>query len=203
VKAVALSCKKAAEVARIPALAASLVPHRGGPLKRVRMLVMGVPNVGKSTLINALLKRKVANTGDEPAITRHQGRWDLGDNMELIDTPGLMWPAIKHESDGLMMAASHVIGENAFISEEVATFLAEILLARYPALVAARYGCKPDSLDGPGLIEAIARQRGYLLKGGRVDYEKAGNALVLDYRTGALGRISLETPTSRAEMTSA
>ena len=198
VKAVALSCKKAAEVARIPALAASLVPHRGGMHKNVRMMVMGVPNVGKSTLVNALLKRKVAKTGDEPAVTRQQGRWDLGDNMELIDTPGLMWPAIKHPGDGLMLAASHSIGENAFISEEVATFLADILLARYPALVAARYDCNPESLDGPGLIEAIARKRGYLLKGNRVDYEKAGNALIFDYRSGALGRVSLETPTTRA-----
>jgi ribosome biogenesis GTPase A len=203
VKAVALSCKKAAEVARIPALAASLVPHRGGMHKTVRMMVMGVPNVGKSTLVNALLKRKVAKTGDEPAITRQQGRWDLGDNMELIDTPGLMWPAIKHPSDGLMLAASHAIGENAFITEEVATFLADILLARYPALVAARYGLKPESLDGPGLVEAIARKRGYLLKGNRVDYEKAGNALVHDFRSAALGRISLETPTTRATMLAA
>jgi ribosome biogenesis GTPase A len=202
VKAVALSCKKAAEVARIPALAASLVPHRDSRLKSARMMVMGVPNVGKSTLINALLKRKVAKTGDEPAITRHQSRWDLGEEMELIDTPGLMWPSIKHPGDGLMLAASHVIGENAFISEEVAQFLAEILLERYPGLVAARYGCKPASLDGPGLVEAIARKRGYLLKGGRVDYEKAGNALVHDYRSGALGRVSLETPESRAAMLS-
>ena len=198
-KAVALSCKKAAEVARIPALAASLVPHRDSKLKSVRMMVMGVPNTGKSTFINALLKRKVAKTGDEPAITRQQSRFDLGDDMVLIDTPGLMW-SIKHPGDGLMLAASHAIGENAFISEEVARFLAEILLARYPGLVAARYGCKPESLDGPGLIEAIARKRGYLLKGGRVDYEKAGNALVHDYRSGALGRVSLETPESRAAM---
>jgi ribosome biogenesis GTPase A len=202
VKAVALSCKKAAEVARIPALAASLVPHRDSRLKSARMMVMGVPNVGKSTLINALLKRKVAKTGDEPAVTRHQSRWNLGEEMELIDTPGLMWPSIKHPGDGLMLAASHVIGENAFISEEVAQFLAEILLERYPGLVAARYGCKPESLDGPGLVEAIARKRGYLLKGGRVDYEKAGNALVHDYRSGALGRVSLETPESRAAMLS-
>lgn len=200
VKAVALSCKKAADVAKVPALAASLVPHRGGMLKRVRILVMGVPNTGKSTLVNALLKRKVAKTGDEPAVTRHQSRFDLGDNMELIDTPGLMWPAIRHRADGLMLAASHAIGENAYIGEEVATFLAEVLLARYPGLVAARYGCRPDSLDGPGLVEAIARKRGYLLKGNRVDYEKAGNALIHDYRSGALGRVSLETPASRAAM---
>jgi len=200
VGAVALSCKKAAEVARIPALAAALAPHRDSGLKSLRMMVMGVPNVGKSTFINALLKRKVAKTGDEPAITRHQSRFDLGDDMVLIDTPGLMWPSIKQPGDGLMLAASHVIGENAFISEEVAAFLAEILLARYPGLVATRYGCKTESLDG--LVEAIARKRGYLLKGGRVDYEKAGNALVHDYRSGALGRVSLETPESRAAMLS-
>jgi ribosome biogenesis GTPase A len=196
VRAVALSCKKAAEVARIPALAASLAPHRDGGVKSLRMMVMGIPNVGKSTFINALLKRKAAKTGDEPAVTRHQSRFDLGDDMVLVDTPGLMW-SIKHPDDGLMLAASHAIGENAFISEEVATFLAGILLARYPGLVAARYGCEPKSLDGPGLIEAIARKRGYLLKGGRIDYEKAGNALVFDYRSGALGRVSLETPESR------
>jgi ribosome biogenesis GTPase A len=162
---------------------------------------MGVPNTGKSTFINALLKRKVAKTGDEPAITRQQSRFDLGDDRVLIDTPGLMW-SIKHAGDGLMLAASHAIGENAFISEEVATFLAEVLLARYPALIEKRYGLKSHALDGPGLIDAIARKRGYLLKGGRVDYEKAGNALVHDYRSGALGRVSLETPESRAAMLS-
>jgi len=196
VKAVALSCKKAADVARIPALAAALAPHRDGGVKALRMMVMGVPNVGKSTFVNALLKRKVAKTGDEPAITRQQSRFDLGDDMVLIDTPGLMW-SIKHADDGLMLAASHAIGENAFISEEVAVFLAGILLARYPGLIEKRYGFKSDTLDGPGLIEAIARKRGYLLKGGRIDYEKAGNALVHDYRSGALGRVSLETPQSR------
>jgi len=199
VKAVALSCKKAAEVARIPALAAALAPHRDGGVKELRMMVMGVPNVGKSTFVNALLKRKVAKTGDEPAVTRHQSRFDLGNDMVLIDTPGLMW-SIKHPDDGLMLAASHAIGENAFISEEVAAFLAEILLKRYPGLIEKRYEVKTNTLDGPGLVEAIARKRGYLLKGNRVDYEKAGNALVFDYRTGALGRISLETPESRAAM---
>jgi len=199
VKAVALSCKKPAEVARIPALAAALAPHRDGGVKELRMMVMGVPNVGKSTFVNALLKRKVAKTGDEPAVTRHQSRFDLGNDMVLIDTPGLMW-SIKHADDGLMLAASHAIGENAFISEEVAAFLAEILLKRYPGFIEKRYEVKTNTLDGPGLVEAIARKRGYLLKGNRVDYEKAGNALVFDYRTGALGRISLETPESRAAM---
>lgn len=200
VKAVALSCKKASDVARIPRLAASLAPHRGTPEKPVRMLVMGIPNVGKSTLINALVKRRVANTGDQPAITRHQSRHELSERMELVDTPGLMWPAIKYPSDGLMLAASHALGENAYIDAEVALFLAGTLLARYPAPLRARYGCATEGLDGRALIEAIAKRRGFMLKGGLPDNEKAGLALIHDYRGGTLGRISLETPRSRAAM---
>ena len=200
IKAVALSCKKPADVARIPRLAAALAPHRDSALKPVRAMVMGIPNVGKSTLINALLKRRIASTGDEPAITKHQGRYKLSDRLELIDTPGLMWPAIEHAGDGLMLAASHAIGVNAYIEEEVATYLAEILLARYSALLTARYGCAADDLDGPGVIEAVARKRGFRIKGGALDYEKAALTLLNDYRSGALGRISLETPQSREAM---
>jgi ribosome biogenesis GTPase A len=200
VKAVALSCKKPGEVAKVPRLAAGLAPHRGSASKPVRMMVMGIPNVGKSTLINALLKRRVAATGDEPAITKHQSRHELSEGMELIDTPGLMWPAIKFPSDGLMLAASHAIGENAYIDEEVAAFLADTLLARYPALLAARYGCETGARDGPGVIAAIAKQRGFRVRGGGLDLLKAGLALLHDYRSGALGRISLETPQSRAAM---
>ncbi len=128
VRAVALSCKRPGDVAKVPRLAAALVPHRDSPLKPVRMIVMGVPNVGKSTLINALLKRKVAKTGDEPAVTREQSRFQLDGSAELIDTPGLMPPVIKHPADGLMLAASHLIGPESYQADEVAAFLAGILL---------------------------------------------------------------------------
>lgn len=200
VKTVAVSCKRPADVARIPVQAAALAPHRDRPDKPVRVLVMGIPNVGKSTLINALLKRKVAKTGDQPAVTKQQSRHKLNARMDLIDTPGLMWPKIQYESDGLMLAASHAIGENAYIEEEVAIFLATTLLVRYPALLATRYGLKPEGLDGPGVIEAIAARRGLLLKGGVADFQKAALVLMHDYRSGALGRISLETPQSRRDM---
>ncbi|HEY9447461.1 MAG TPA: ribosome biogenesis GTPase YlqF, partial [Burkholderiales bacterium] len=103
-------------------------------------------------------------------------------------------------SDGLMLAASRAIGENAYIDEEAATFLAEILLARYPVLLTARYGCDTETLDGPGLIEAVAKKRGFRMKGGALDYDKAALILLHDYRSGALGRISLETPQSREAM---
>ena len=235
VKAVALSCKKPGDAAKIPGLCAALAPHRGTNLKPLRMMIMGIPNVGKSTLMNALLKRRVAAVGDEPAITKNQQSFDLSEQMTLIDTPGLMWPKIEHESDGLMLAASHAIGRNAIIDEEVATFLADLLLARYPALLAKRYGIpapigslctnsknkhhgtppplqgegwggdgancgEGEKLDGANVIAAIAKRRGYLLKGNEPDLEKAALMLLQDYRTGALGRISLETPQSRSAM---
>lgn len=200
VRAVAISAKKPADVNRIPALCRQLAPHRNDGTKPLRMILMGIPNVGKSTLMNALIKRKVAKVGDEPAVTKSQQTLDLGPGMTLTDTPGLMWPKIAHDSDGFMLAASHAIGRNAVIDEEVACFLGEILLRRYPALLAARYRIDPGAFDGPGLVEEVGRRRGCLVKGGGLDLEKAAQILLLDYRSGALGRISLETPDTRSEM---
>jgi ribosome biogenesis GTPase A len=197
VHAVALSCKKPADVARIPELCLKVAPHRGTALKPLRIMIMGIPNVGKSTLMNALLKKKVAKVGDEPAVTKTQQRLYLGNNMVLIDTPGLMWPKIEHPSDGLMLAASHAIGSNALIEEEVATFLADVLLARYPHLLSARYGYDTAGMDGVAVVEGVAKKRGFRLKGGDPDFEKAAHTFLQDYRSGALGRISLETPQSR------
>ncbi len=197
VHAVALSCKNPADVNKIPGLCLKIAPHRGTPLKPLRMMIMGIPNVGKSTLMNALLKKRVAKVGDEPAITKVQQRLYLGNNMVLIDTPGMLWPKIAHPSDGLMLAASHAIGVNAVIEEEVATFLAGVLLERYPGLLAARYGFKTAGMDAVGVIEGVATRRGFRLKGGEFDHEKAAHIFLQDYRTGALGRISLETPESR------
>ena len=206
VKAVAISSKKPGEAARVPALCKSLAPHRKDGIKPLRMLIMGIPNVGKSTLMNALLKRRVAAVGDEPAVTKSQMCIDLDPTMSITDTPGLMWPKIKHDSDGFMLAASHAIGRNAVIDSEVAIFLADLLLRNYPALPAERYGIDVGGMDGVGVIEAVARKRGCILKGrrgGELDLEKAGMILLTDYRGGKLGRVSLESPASRAVMLAA
>jgi ribosome biogenesis GTPase A len=198
VHAVALSCKKPQDVARIPALCQAIAPHRGVPTKPLRLMIMGIPNVGKSTLMNALLKKRVAKVGDEPAVTKMQQRLYLGKNIVLTDTPGMLWPKIALPSDGLMLAASHAVGSNALIEDEVACYLADCLLARYPDLLAARYGLQVEGMDGVSVVDAIAERRAYRLKGGAWDVEKAAHTLLLDYRNGALGRISLETPASRA-----
>jgi ribosome biogenesis GTPase A len=206
VKAVAISSKKPGEAARVPSLCKGLAPHRNDGIKPLRMLIMGIPNVGKSTLMNALLKRRVAAVGDEPAVTKSQMCIDLGPTMNITDTPGLMWPKIRHDSDGFMLAASHAIGRNAVIESEVGIFLATLLLQRYPELLTARYGIATAGMDGVGVVEAVARKRGCIVKGrrgGDLDLEKAAMILLTDYRGGKLGRVSLETPESRGAMLAA
>lgn len=209
-KAVALSCKKPGEANKILKHCLALTPHRGTHLKPLRMMIMGIPNVGKSTLMNALLNRRVAKVGDEPAVTKSQQRFDISETMSITDTPGMMWPKIQYESDGYMLAASHAIGRNAVIDEDVAIFLANNLLINYPALVNARYKLdtmKHESgfldvlkMDGVDLLEAIAKRRSYKRHDGLWDMEKTAVAFLNDYRSGAIGRISLETPLSRSEM---
>lgn len=198
VTAYPMSTKHPADVARIPALCQSLAPHRGVPTKPLRIMIMGIPNVGKSTLMNALLKKRVAKVGDEPAVTKIQQKLYLGKHTVLVDTPGMLWPKIAMAGDGMMLAASHAVGSNALIEEEVAEFLANLLLDRYPQLLTARYGFKTEGLDGIAVIEQVAQRRGFRVRGGEFDYEKAAHVLLHDYRTGALGRISLETPETRA-----
>ncbi|WP_229455590.1 ribosome biogenesis GTPase YlqF [Massilia sp. KIM] len=198
VTAYPMTTKKPGDVARIPELCLKLAPHRGVPTKPLRIMIMGIPNVGKSTLMNALLKKRVAKVGDEPAVTKTQQRLYLNKDTVLVDTPGMLWPKIAMASDGLMLAASHAIGSNALVEEEVAEFLGNVLLERYPQLLSARYGFKTEGMDGVAVIEGVAARRGYRMRGGDFDYEKASHVLLHDYRTGALGRISLETPESRA-----
>lgn len=204
-KAVALSCKKAGDAQKIPALCRKLAPHRGTHLKPLRMMIMGIPNVGKSTLMNALLNRRVAKVGDEPAVTKSQQRFELDDTMNITDTPGMMWPKIAVESDGYMLAASHAIGRNAVIDEDVAVFLGNVLLKTYPDLLNTRYkldAMKLDvkQIDSIDLLEAIAKRRAYKRHDGEWDMERTAMTLLTDYRSGAIGRVSLETPASRQQL---
>lgn len=200
VRAIAVCARAPADVAKITKNGQLCAPHRNDAIKPLRMMIMGIPNVGKSTIMNALLKRRVAKVGDEPAVTKSQQRLYLNKSMVLTDTPGMLWPKIAHESDGLMLAACHAVGVNAVIEEEVATYLAGLLLEQYPHFLEKRYGFDVAGFDSVDILEKVAQRRGLRLKGGAFDYEKAAHVLLHDFRSGALGRISLETPESRDAM---
>ncbi len=192
----ALSGNRTNQVIKIPERCLALAPHRNSRSKPLRMMILGIPNVGKSTLMNTLLKRPLAKVGNEPAVTRQQQRHNLNDRQVLIDAPGLLWPKITDPKVGLMLAVIHAVGPKAIIEEEVAEFLAEALLERYPGRLMERFGCEESEMDGVGVLEAIARKRGCRKKGtgGQLDIEQAATILLTEFRKGKLGRISLETP---------
>ena len=193
VKAIALSGQNKAEVARITALCRALAPHRGTHEKQLRMMIMGVPNVGKSTLMNTWLKRRVAKVGDEPAVTKHQQRIEIDPSMSLVDTPGMLWPKLSPEG-GLRLAACNAVGRAAFLTEDVAVGLADYLLADYPKLLSTRYGAPPEGTRGRPLLAWIAAHENMVETGGLPDLPRASRGLLADFHGGALGRITLETP---------
>ena len=196
-KAIAISCKKVNEPKKILTFCKSLAPHRGTPLKPLRMMIMGVPNVGKSTLMNAILNKRIAKVGDEPAITKQQQRHQINDHMILVDTPGMMWPKISDAHDGYLLAANNAIGKNAYQEDDVAIELGEILLKKYPELLKARFDIDDLAVDSIKLLEFIATKKNFPLRNHVIDIEKAAIVLLNDYRQGYLGRISLESPESR------
>jgi ribosome biogenesis GTPase A len=192
VQGLALCSKRPSEVDRILPACRALRPDRGRAEKPLRMMILGIPNVGKSTLMNALLKRRIAQVGDEPAITKVQTiHHKLGPDMTLIDTPGMSWPGMEQEVAS-KLAATHSIGRAAYDDEDVALSLGLTLLRRYPELLAARFGSLPRPCDEHGLLAFIATSR-HLVKAGGPDLARAATTLLNDFRSGALGRISLET----------
>jgi ribosome biogenesis GTPase A len=192
VRGLALCSKKPGEVDRILPACRELRPDRGRAAKPLRMMILGVPNVGKSTLLNALLKRRIAQVGDEPAITKIQTIvHKLGPDMTLIDTPGMSWPGMEQEVAS-KLAATHSIGRAAYDDQDVALGLGRTLLRRYPELLAARFGSLPRPCDEDGLLAFIATSR-HLVKAGGPDLARAATTLLNEFRSGALGRITLET----------
>jgi len=172
-----------------------LAPLRGSMVKPMRVLICGVPNVGKSTLINTLKGKRAAKTGDEAGVTKLEQRTVLADGFYLFDTPGVLWPRIIVAKSGYNLAASGAVGRNAVDDEEVALELLGYLRQHYGAQLEARYQMRDvgDQSDEQ-LLEAVGRRRGALQSGAKVNMQKAAELVIQDFRTGALGRITLETP---------
>jgi ribosome biogenesis GTPase A len=195
VAAIAIRLDRAAETrARIAELAKRLVLHPRGLGKTVRAMVVGIPNVGKSTLINTLMERKVAKVGDEPAVTKSEQKVVLKNGMTLSDNPGILWPKIEDEAASYRLALGGAIPDTALDYEGVAMFGAALFLERYPALLRARYKLAALPEKPEDLLREIGRRRGGLKAGGVVDLHKAADVLLHDFRSGALGRASLESP---------
>jgi ribosome biogenesis GTPase A len=161
--------------------------EKGQSGRALRIMVIGVPNVGKSTLINSLLRRKAAKAEDRPGVTRQRQWFPMDTGFLLMDTPGMLWPKFEDEETGLNIAFTGAIRDEILDTETLAARLAERLEELYPGALAARYGV------GGGL-EALARKRGYLLPGGIPDTERMASTLLDEFRAGKLGRISLERP---------
>ncbi|MGO8996134.1 MAG: ribosome biogenesis GTPase YlqF [Polyangiaceae bacterium] len=179
---------------RIAQLCKRLALHPSGPGKTVRAMVVGIPNVGKSTLINTLMERKVAKVGDEPAVTKSRQKVTLKNGMTLSDNPGILWPKIEDAAASFRLAFGGAIPDTAMDYESVALFGAAFLLERYPELLRARYKLGELPASAGELLTEIGKRRGGLRSGGVVDVHKAADVLVHDFRSGALGRISLESP---------
>jgi ribosome biogenesis GTPase A len=202
VRARAISTTQAGTIARLADVCHKLVPDNLAAGKPIRAMIVGVPNVGKSTLINILAGRKVARTGNEPAITKEQQQIDLGNGIVLLDTPGVLWPNVENENSGYRLAATGAVKDTAMEYPDVAFFVAGYLLANYPQALAKRYALAETPADQVSLLDAVGKKRGCLMKGGVVDYDRASRIFINDLRAGALGPITFETPEmAAAEMT--
>ena len=194
-RALGLDASVTAPARQLIAACRELAPLRGGMVKPMRVLICGIPNVGKSTLINTLVGQRTAKTGDEPGITKVEQKIILADDFYLFDTPGMLWPRIIVEQSGYHLAASGGIGRNAYDEEEVALELLANVRARYADQLQARYKLDDFSTaTDEALLADVGRKRGGLMAGGRVNLQKAAEVVINDFRTGAWGRMSLETP---------
>lgn len=194
VKSLAVSCLQAESLKSLQPLCRKLLPEKAASLKGIQAMIVGIPNVGKSTLINILAKRSIARTGNEPAITKRQQRINLGNGLVLLDTPGVLWPNIENPNSGYRLAVTGAIRETAIEAEDVAHFAAEYLLSRHPERLRERYRLEPLPTSAGELLEAVGSRRGCLRSGGSVDMEKAGKLLLTELRSGKLGPLTLESP---------
>lgn len=199
VKAIPLEARKRSAAGQIPKLCRRIVPNRGVPGKTLRAMVIGIPNVGKSTLINTMAGKKMARVGDRPAITTCPQQIDLRNGIHLADTPGLLWPDIRNQKSAYRLATSGAIGEGGMDYEGVALFAAKLLMERYPEALAQRYKLDQMPESASSLIDEIGRKRGCLMSGGNVDYMRASELLLRELRAGLIGPVSLEFPGEDAE----
>jgi len=194
IKAIAITTSKPEQVHQITRLCEQMLPNLLSQGKQIRAMIMGIPNVGKSTIINILADRIIAKTGNEPAVTKQQQRIRLPSGIMLSDTPGFLWPKIENANSGYRLAVTGAIKDTAIEYEDIAYYAAEYLLENYPDRLKMRYELETLPESDHELMEAIALRRGCLRAGGHFDIYKVSTILLNELRSGALGPLSVETP---------
>ncbi len=170
--------------------------RRRGILNRpVRAMVVGIPNVGKSTFINSFAGKACTKTGNKPGVTKGKQWIRLNKSLELLDTPGILWPKFEDPEVGMKLAYTGAVKENVIDTEELACKLMELLNKYYPHTLTARYGIEPEAgMPGYELLEMTGRKRGYLLARGEINTERMAKVLLDEYRNGKLGLFTFEMP---------
>ena len=194
VKTLAVTTQQPDKIKQIIDLCSNMLPERTEANKVIRTMIMGIPNVGKSTIINVLAGRTIAKTGNEPAVTKMQQRINLKNNIVLSDTPGVLWPNVENRNSGYRLAVTGAIKDTAFQHDDIALFALEYLLKTYTDAMQTRFQLDSMPADATGLLQAIGKKRGCLKAGNQVDMDKAAKIFLTELRAGTIGQISLETP---------
>ncbi len=167
--------------------------------RTLRVMILGIPNVGKSTFINKVAGRKAAVAGDKPGVTRGRQWISIGNGLDLLDTPGILWPKFDSQEVGELLAVTNAIKADILDRETLGANFMLRLAAHYPQAVRERYRIEPDvQAGGFALLEQAARKRGFLIQGGGADLERMANTLLKEYHEGKLGKLTLENPDDRA-----
>jgi ribosome biogenesis GTPase A len=194
VKTFATTTDQPAKMKLIIDLCRKMLPERDSSVKSINTMIVGIPNVGKSTLINILAGRIIAKTGNEAAVTKNQQRINIGNGITLLDTPGILWPKLENPNSGYRLAASGAIKDTAMEYDDVGFYTADYLIKAYPELLKERFQLQSIPDTEIEFLEMAAARRGALMAGGRVNLHKICEVLINELRSGKLGRITLETP---------
>ncbi|NIB43983.1 ribosome biogenesis GTPase YlqF [Pseudomaricurvus alkylphenolicus] len=194
VKTLAITTEQPGKMKLLIDLCRKMLPEKDAGFKTIHTMIVGIPNVGKSTLINTLAGKTIAKTGNEPAVTKSQQRINLGSGIILLDTPGILWPKVENPKSSYRLAATGAIKDTAMEYDDVGFFTAEFLIKAYPDLLKQRFDLDHIPATELEFLELAGARRGAKAAGGRVNLHKICEVLINELRSGQLGRITLETP---------